>query len=425
MPRTIHIPPEWRKVFRIAIVIAAIIAVSAGAYRARIDGSGTSDFDDFWRTARFDVLERRTMTDDYGVHNYLPFFGVAMIPFALLPLKPAAITFNLVGLAGFWWAFRALAAGDATPGSRHAPTAAWIALALVAAYVFDCMVMGQMSMPLAALLVACWRLWSRGRPISAGLVLAFAASLKLLPLVVAGYFVLKREGRVLLGLLAGLVVCNVLLPSVVFGPRHAWELHREFYQRSAQGQSLLALAAEPSDKTHYANQSLPVVLRRLTMSVPSGIRLRGQPQAVCVVEWGDRPVTIAGITRLAVEWLVMAVAGSLTLAAMWIARHAARRLSAARLRTEYSAFVLLSVVLSPVVWTFYFALAFQPLVTLGTDVRARRLAWPGSLVLAGWGLATPLLAWPHARAVGLHLWLTCLALVCLLASAAFQRARKK
>ncbi len=390
----------------IALLALAGAAVAIGAYRAR-DG-GTSDFDDFWKTARFDFLEHRTMTERFGVHNYLPFFVVVTSPLGMLPLRTASVVFNALSVIAFaasiWLTQRLVS----RPGPG-VPWAAWVAGLLVLPYAFDCVLLGQAALFIVALLVVCLQLVERRRHTAAGLALALAVSLKLFPIVLGLYFLLKRQTRVLVGLVIGLVICNGIIPAAAFGAQRSWELHKAFWQRSAKGQSLLALSALDSDKMRFTNQSLPLVLKRLTSPTHPGISRDGQPRYVNIATWGLRPIRIAGISLAPVQWAVIAVAGTLALTAVIVARRPARQTSLARARYEYAGFVLLSILLAPVIWTFYFSLCFLPLALLAAFVeRQPDRALGSKLVLGAFALGAPLLAWPEARAVGSHYWLAVL-----------------
>lgn len=390
----------------VAVAALAGTAIGVGAYRAR-DG-GTSDFDDFWKTARYDFLEHRTMTERFGVHNYLPFFVVVMSPLGLLPLKTASIVFNTISVAAFgaamWMTHRLL--GRQGPAS---PWAVWLAGLLVLPYAFDCVMLGQAALFIVALLVWCLRLSERRRETSAGLVLAVAASLKLFPIVLGLYFLLKRQTRVLAGLVIGLIICNGVIPAAAFGMRRSWELHRAFWERSARGQSLLALALADSDKMRYTNQSLPLVLKRLTSPTHPGIQRDGKPRYVNITTWSQRPIRIAGISLAPVQWAAAGVAGALSFVAIVVTRRPARRTGLQRMRYEFGGFVLLSILLAPVIWTFYFSLCFLPLALVGGHVERKPNQGLGSkLVLGAFAAGAPLLALPEARAAGAHYWLSLL-----------------
>jgi len=395
-----------RVLFWLAVTALAGAAISIGAYRAR--EGGTSDFDDFWKTAKYDFLEHRTMTERFGVHNYLPFFVVVISPLGMLSLKWASVVFNGLSVGAFgasiWMTQRLTARPQPT-----VPWAAWLAGLLVLPYAFDCVLLGQAALFVVALLVWCLRLAEGKREISAGLVLAVAASLKLFPIVLGLYFLLKRQTRVVAGLLVGLLVCNGVIPAAAFGLRRSWELHRAFWERSARGQSLVTLALRDSNKMRYTNQSLPLVLKRLTSPTHPGIRRDGQPRYVNVTNWSQRPIRVAGVALAPVQWASLSVAGTLILSGVIVARRPARRTGLQRIRYEYAGFVLLSILLAPVIWTFYFSFCFLPLALVAAHVERRQQRALGSkFVLGAFAVGAPLLAWPEARAVGAHYWLSVL-----------------
>ncbi len=403
-----------RNIGTAALLLVAAGLLAASAHRAREDGSGTSDFDDFWRTARNDVLARRTISEQYGVHNYLPFFMAVMAPLGWLPLKAAVVVFNVASMAAFRAAVRVT---SRWVGWR----AAGLTAGLVFAYAADCVLLGQTALIIVALLVWGLRLFEKRRDWAAGTVLAVAASVKLFPIVLVGWFLLKRRFRVVGGVVIGLVVCDVMVPSAVFGPRQNWELHRAFWERSAAGQSVLALAAGDSDKMAFSNQSLPVVMRRLLLPVDAGRHYDGKGFRVNIVDWDGRECRVLGLRMTAVQAAVVGVLGVLTCVVVLGTRRAAAGLGNERMRFEYAAWMVLSMVMSPVLWTFYYSLCFLPLALMASDAFERRRTsgrWPMmTMVLLAWGVATPLLAWPEARAIGIHYWGLVLVLLTILSLA--------
>jgi len=253
-------------------------------------------------------------------------------------------------------------------------------------------------------------------------VLAVAASVKLFPIVLVGWFVLKRRFRVLGGVVIGLVVCEFVIPSAVFGVRQNWELHLAFWVRSAAGQSVLALAAGDSDKMAFSNQSLPVVMRRLLLPVDAGRHYDGEGFRVNVADWEGREIPVLGRRFTAVQAAVVVILGVLVSLAVFATRRAAAGLSDDRVRFEYAGWLVLSMLLSPVLWTFYFSLCFLPLALVARYVVERRVAM---MLLLVWGAATPLLAWPDARAVGVHYWASVVLMVGLLGAAGGWLARER
>jgi len=422
-----------RRLLIVGFLIYVVVVLSVAAVRAREDQSSTSDFDDFWKTARH-FISTGAIVEDFGVHNYLPFFVFFMAPLGLLPLKVASVVFNGLSLAGFvlsvrlmdrWYSdaadpgadppFRATAgagppaadARTAAAGERgHKAASSVLPIVLVLPYVTGCLVMGQMALLTLAMLVLTWHAVQRRRDGSAGLWLALAISTKTYPLVLVPFFALKRKWRLCASCAAGLMMMNAVLPMAVLGPREAARLYVEFWRRSARGNSPLVLARFDSNKMSYANQSFAVVARRLSRGAPAGLRRPdGSPRLINVVDWPTGPDAASFIGWVPVQWLVVSWSAALTLYAAWRCRRPFAMLRIHRARREYSAFVVLSLLLSPIVWSFYYAVCCLPLAAAlrrGVAERGPR-RWQVYLVAGTWAFGIVALASPLLRAYGSHL----------------------
>lgn len=401
------------------VVVYSVTVLAVGAYRAREDQLSTSDFDDFWKTGRH-FLQTGEVQTDYGVHNYLPFFVLSIAPFSALPIKVASIVFNAIALAGFALSVRLV--DDWLPQDGGFLRLA-APIGMVLAYVTGCLVMGQMALYTLTMLVLSWRCVERRRETAAGFWLALAISTKVYPVVLILFYVLKRKWRLLGGAGASLAVMNVVLPCLAFGIADTWRLHREFLQRSARGQSGFRLAAVDSNKMSYTNQSSALVARRYTRPTASGVEARGGgPRFINLVAWDASPVGFGAVRLARVQWALLAFYGITVAGAAWICRHPARIISMPRMRHEYAAMILLALLLSPIVWSFYYCLCYPPLALLNARVFARCRGGPrlsgSTLTAVLWWLALPALASPFARMCGYHLLATCILFITMLAFAA-------
>jgi hypothetical protein len=431
-----HKRTRIKKIVLAACIIVYVGAVlSVGAYRAREDQSSTSDFDDFWLTGRH-FLQTGKIVKDYGVHNYLPFFVLAMVPLSMLPLKVACVVFNAGGLAGFVLSVRlidGLISRDGGESPPHPPgppeegpptqaplpapasvgdfqrIAAPVGMVLV--YVTGCLVMGQMALYTLAMLTLAWHCVEKQRSGGGGLWLALAVSTKVYPIVLIPFFLLKRNWRLVGAAGGGLVAMNVLLPAVVFGPAETWRLHRDFTLTSILGQSSLQLAVIDSNKMSYTNQSSALVARRTTRPTDSGVDgPDGRPRFVTLVEWDAEPIGFWRLRLARVQWLLAALQTGLAVVAVWVCRRPAKAISMTRMRHEFAAFLLLALLLSPVVWSFYYCLCYLPLALLNERALIQinnRVRVSGAILTAAiWWLATPALASPLVRMCGYHLFAT-------------------
>lgn len=391
-----------RAIAWIACIFYCAVTLTVAAARAREDQSSTSDFDDFWNTARH-FVRTGEVTEQFGVHNYPPFFVLFVSPLGLLPLKVACVLFNALSILAAVVAIRRWDSAESAPSERG------MATLLILPYATACLVMGQMALLTMAMLVFAWTALERRREGLAGFWLALAIATKVYPALLLLFFAIKRCGSLLAWSAVWLGILLVALPAAFFGPSRAWSLSEAYWRRSVVGQSSLALAAGESNKMSYANQSFAIVARRLTQPTPGGVRRAdGTPRFINLVDWPtERAGGAGGLAR--VRWLVVAWTGGLLgLAALSCAgRFDYNDLTGER--REFAAFVVLALLLCPIVWSFYYCVCYPAVALLWRTAaqarRQRRFSFEGMCVIA-WFAGLLALASPLARMYGLHLWIT-------------------
>jgi hypothetical protein len=92
------------------------------------------------------------------------------------------------------------------------------------------MMRGQVNLVILAILCAAMAAWMRGQSVRAGLWLALAISIKVIPVYLLVYPLWKRDLRALAGCGAGLIAGLILAPVAVFGPSQT-ATHYETYGR--------------------------------------------------------------------------------------------------------------------------------------------------------------------------------------------------
>ncbi|MHB1132257.1 MAG: glycosyltransferase family 87 protein [Chloroflexota bacterium] len=194
------------------------------------DPRGASDFTAYFLAGQahllgLDYYQRATIeglagaagiTGDLGPYLYPPLFAVIMSPLAGLDYPTARLLWaalSLLALAGgvvmLQWAV-----GLRLPLGTRGP-----ALALVSLFppVADDIIKGQITAVLLCLLAGAWLAEKRRQPVVAGLLVAIAASIKLVPAIILLYFLLRRDYRALCaGIVGGaaLVAASVLAAGV-------------------------------------------------------------------------------------------------------------------------------------------------------------------------------------------------------------------
>lgn len=406
-------PRGWWPLLFVALVYAGVIATAVALRTSgvaeledyeQVRERTTSDFRDFWWTARH-LRMTGGISTDFGVHNYLPFFTVFMLPWSFLPLPVAAVGFSLLSL-GLTIMMLLLAENLLADGLPARPRGVFLlAVALMLPYAHACLVVGNLGLLLAFLLVATWFLVERGREWEAGVALGLAALIKLLPALVIVYFVLKRRWRVVFTAIGVTVVLGIALPLAAIGPQATWTQHVAFFERAVSGHSAYrTIMTEKPIKAKYSNNALPIVLRRLMSPVNARpgddaravyVNLVDAPQGLIVATYGVLIAVIVGTT----------LAGSLRGSRQWPPRSIA---AGRALRGQYGVWTCLTLLAAPLLWTHYLPLAYWGLAVLADqaerDRRARRRGWwLVAAALAGWLGGVVALAFPSARAAGAQL----------------------
>lgn len=375
-----------------------------------------TDFDGFWRAGRavldgrdsyaptpgpaedrllFPSLRKSTANEDpdgeasesteSAVLRYLPFFGLFMAPFALLPMDLACLAWHTVSfgalLLGVRSAFRL--------SGRDRPLASGDALAVLlstAVFWADAFTMGQVGLVTLGLSLAAIDL-ARTRPWVGGALAGLAAAIKVTPAILGVYFLLKRRWAAAAACAGGFLLCCALtIPA--WGATHAKDLHTTWLNGSASTAG--AKFFELRQSVRYQNQSLHAWASRVFMEVNAG-RSR-KPFRINVADLA--PATVAWIVRLL----------QVPLGVLCLVAFLARRREEPMTLAEAGLLSAVTTFVTPIAWTFHLAVMI-PAVLCILDRRAepefRR--WFLAIVLLEFGMVHSI-----PRALGLPMF-ACLA----------------
>jgi hypothetical protein len=224
---------------------------------------------------------------------------------------------------------------------------------------------GQVNLLLLALLCGMVAATLAGRRLLAGLCLAGAICLKIIPAFLLLYPLWQRDRRGLVGCAVGLVVGLLLIPSIVLGPPRTLASYRK--QAEVLLGPALALNEDPSrarellDVNASDSQSIQSVLTKTLYLEPS-----------------ERPAHPPAWVR-SFHWLLGSGLTLLTLAAAW--RRSTDSGPAAVLLV--GALTLMMLLVSPVCHTHYFCLSILLVMGLlaATWNRAGKVRFPSWLLL--------------------------------------------
>jgi len=383
-----------------------LLAIAGGVYALVIlvvvvnRAESSSDFRDFWENA-VHFRETGVISAELGVHNYLPFFTIFMLPWGFMPLQVAIAAFTLLSLALF--AVSVVLVNDLLDdGPVQRPRGALlVTLGLILAYVHSCAVLGNVGLLLVFLIVAGWFLVERGREWEAGAAIGLAALIKLLPIVLLLFFLFKRRWRVLGGAVTTTVVLGIGLPLATLGYQETVAQHKAFYERAVSGHSAIkTITADRPTKANFSNNAVPMVLRRLLSPIDGG-KTSSRPLHVNFADL-PRGVILAIYVALMAGFVGLTCLATIRSPCCW----PPESVNAGRvLRAQFGLWCCVMLLAAPLVWTHYLPLAFWPLALVADDVfRTQRgggsLRKTSATVLILWLVCVGLLAWPAGRAAG-------------------------
>jgi hypothetical protein len=388
---------------RAGLALLAVALVAFGGIvlmRSALQTARKTDFGVYCRAAhavRADkpIYDKQTCDNNGWHYCYPPPFAVAMLPFAdpfdwqdhagYLPYAVSVVAWYLLSVGLIGWSVHRFAAAvlpGEVPGSRR-----WWYARTVPAYVCAgglayTLARGQVNILLVALIAGMFAATCRGHRFRAGLWLAAAVTLKVIPAYLLIDPLVRRDWRNLLGVAAGCVVLLVAVPAAVWGWGGMVENNRTFVNVVLAPGALGGggqLAKELTDTAATDSQSFQAAFHNLT-----------HPNAATRPANADKA---AKLFHLALSGLL--TLGLLAAAVVWgIRPHPAERLIFLGCAT------LAMLHITPVSHTHYYALGLPIAAGLWLQglrdhpgrVRCDR---PTAVMLAGWGVLTAVMLLPY------------------------------
>ncbi|OWK43434.1 glycosyltransferase family 87 protein [Fimbriiglobus ruber] len=351
------------------------------------------------RELKYDIYQ---VCDDRGWHYcYPPAFAVFMVPLAdpffwedrtgYLPFGASVIIWFVINLILAWYAAHALAGAvvpDAVRWSRRWWYARTVPLYICLGGIGYTLSRGQVNIVLVALVAGMFAAAVRGRAVAAGAWLAGAVALKVIPVFLILFPLVRREWRTGIGLAAGLFVLLGVIPAAVWGVEGAVDNNLKVFSAVIAPGSLgvgdQTRQKELTGATSTDSQSFQAVIHNL--------RYPDKP---------NRPKVVDKSTRLA-HWALSLLMVAVTLVAAW------RGLGPAP--ADQLVFLgLLCVVMlltTPVSHMHYYAMGLPLVAGLWLKGLAGRpgefwAGWCTFGVLMTWGVLTALPLFPPVMDLGL------------------------
>jgi alpha-1,2-mannosyltransferase len=239
--------------FGIALLFIVLVAFTSyimyrSAYRARRMGDAGVYFRAAWAVRAGEDLYKITDDNGWG-YTYPPPLAIVMAPFADAPAgQPRPFMLPYEASLALWlglqlvfltvaanWIGKAIEESSEDPADRRWPpfTRRWWQVRLHPLLI--CLVgvgatisRSQVNLLLLLFLAGMILCLVRKKRFSAGLWLAAAAALKVIPGFLVLYGLWRRDLRLLSGFAAGMILIMGVLPTITLGPTKAFTLNRDF-----------------------------------------------------------------------------------------------------------------------------------------------------------------------------------------------------
>ena len=394
-------------IYRFERVGLALLAVALTAFgglvlvRSAFQESRKTDFGVYCRAAQAirvgnDIYGLNTCDDNGWHYCYPPPFAVAMLPFAdpfefqdhagYLPFWASVTAWYLLSVGLIAWSLHRFASTvlpDAVPYSRRWWYARTVPLYVCAGGLLYTLARGQVNILIVASIAGLFTANCRRQPIRAGLWLAAAVAVKVIPVYLLLDTVVRKDWRSLVGLSLGLVLLLVAVPAAVWGGQGMIDNNLTFLDAvlapGALGIGDQTRALELTNTASTDSQSFQAALHNLRHPDPL-----------------TRPVNADRFSKL----FHVAVSGFLTLTMLILAVSRGIRDGAAERLIFLGCVTIAMLHITPVSHMHYYALGLPLVAGLwlqGLRDRPGRLTCdPVTLtLLIGWGVIVVVMLLPH------------------------------
>ncbi len=334
----------------LAVLLSAIFA--GEPVTKRLQGKPNKDYPLWYRTGRLYAQGASIYPREPGVK--FPFMYPPSAAAMLAIGSQLGETGMLAGLLALnlsaWVAAAVLSVRlSAGPVRDRNPLLLLLPSLMVVPLIHNTFMLGQPNLLLLALMLGTFAASNRGRPWLAGGFLALAAGIKAFPILALGYFVWRREWKVVATTLLSLVLLLAVLPLAFRTPAQA----ASDFQVWGRGMVLKydegGIAQRPERSWSFKNQSLVAVVTRLTRDVPAN----GEAHD------GWR-VNLADLSFRGANLLVLSLIGALCLTYV-LAMPPRAALDCEARATEQAMLLILILAFSPLSFNYFFVWLIFPL----------------------------------------------------------------
>jgi hypothetical protein len=259
--------------------------------------------------------------DQFGLYYvYPPFFAFLNIPLIFLPIEVVIVLWTIASVVLLGWSMAAFYAGMLEQPFLSIPSKTrWVVcsltLLLTARFVFFHLQGGQSDIFVLALSVLGLVLYSRRQPLRSGIAIGLSLILKITTLPFVFWFLARRSGRVIAGIVLGCLV-GVMLPAIVVGPKRDLDYHREWFNKIFSTNAVVS-----NESSGIGNLSLRAQLGRFFQQT-TAFEYHGHGYQFTIAELSPRALSLLGwflmfLIVLAISWYALRYRDAPTLVSRW------------------------------------------------------------------------------------------------------------
>jgi hypothetical protein len=352
-----------------ALLVALVVVLWWNMVRRALQGHG-SQFDDWIEFSRDLVYRRVDIYREYAwertsIGKYPPFFSLLFVPLVPLPTRLAASLWFLINLGlAVGATYLALRTVDETGGTgARRSSMFWIPFVLAAGIIGSNLETAQVNIVILFFLCLALYAFKRGADVRSGLALGLITALKLTPGLFIVYFAYKRAYRVVLGALAGLVLCWLIIPLLVFGIDHFSAVMTGWLGR-VNPFLVEGTLAEGVSGFRHTNQSLSAVFHRLFTATPAG---GGR---------SDFYINLLALDYVTARRVMKLLSLAVIAALAWLCRSPLGDRNRVVLSFEYSLVMSAALFISPISWINHYVVLLFPYTAAVYYVSTRPASLP-------------------------------------------------
>ena len=265
-----------------------------------------------------DIYTRATEHGNF--YYYPPFFAFLNIPLTFLPGAVVIVLWSLASVCLLAWSMAAFYRGMTGEPFFSLPartrwTVCFFSTVLTMRFTILHLRFGQSNILVLALAILALTWLARKQDVRAGVAMGLSIVIKLTTLPFVFWFLARRSGKVLIGLVLGGLI-GVMIPALVVGLHQDVAYHREWVQTVA-----LANAPGTGSWSGIGNVSLRAQIDRFFLKVPT-FAYKNKMYSGTIIELPPTMVRLLGqlallLIALAIGWYALRFRNAPKLVAQW------------------------------------------------------------------------------------------------------------